>query len=780
MDLTRRRLAPVTVCASLIAVVLASSTVRGQERGVTAEQVTASIDRAARYLISQQKANGSWPERRLYAGGLTPLCTLALLHAGYAPESEPVREALDYLRDFTPTATYAASLQTMAFCRGDPRRDLALIARNVAWLEKRQLVAGDNAGMWALPVESTPDHTDNSMSHMAMLALYDAERAGVRASDRTWQRGLEAWRRSQNGDGSWGWGPGYPGSGSMTCGGIASLIAGQAHFAARDAKLEGDAILCCQPQEPDAAIARGQAWLERNFTVRRNPGTEFWHSYYLFALERVGRVTGQRLIAGHDWYREAAGELVAMQLPTGAWPSDMDEEHLADPLVATSFSLLFMAKARRPVVVSHLAHGPAEDWNRHRGAVRNLAAHVERRWRLELAHQTVDISAASVEDLLTAPVMFLSGRDAPQLTAESKRKLRMYIDRGGFLFAVQSCGGGEFDAAFRWLIEELFPEPEAKLRPLELSHPAWYADERVDLDHVRELWGVDVNCRTAVIYCPQDLACHWELSGGLPTNAAAGVAEKVDAALAMGSNVLAYATNREVEFKDPLAPLVAELAAANAPMERGKIYIANVLHGGGCAGAPGALWTVLRLADEQLRLAVDAAPRELSLTDPNLFRYRALFMHGRTAFELTPLERERLGEYLSQGGVLLADAICSSPEFTAAFRKELALVLPDSPLEPISAQDPLLTPEFHGYDLQRVSRRAPVRTTTIGATADAGALVVGPPQLEGVRIDDEWVVVFSPHDLSCALESREPVDCGGYTRADAARITVNVLAYFFH
>ncbi|MCA9220789.1 MAG: DUF4159 domain-containing protein, partial [Planctomycetales bacterium] len=51
------------------------------------------------------------------------------------------------------------------------------------------------------------------------------------------------------------------------------------------------------------------------------------------------------------------------------------------------------------------------------------------------------------------------------------------------------------------------------------------------------------------------------------------------------------------------------------------------------------------------------------------------------------------------------------------------------------------------------------------------------PLLEGIELDGRLVVIFSPFDLSCALENHASLDCKGYTREDAARIGVNVILY---
>ena len=46
-----------------------------------------------------------------------------------------------------------------------------------------------------------------------------------------------------------------------------------------------------------------------------------------------------------------------------------------------------------------------------------------------------------------------------------------------------------------------------------------------------------------------------------------------------------------------------------------------------------------------------------------------------------------------------------------------------------------------------------------------------------MRIDGRWAVIFSPLDISCALENHEAIECRGYRREDAARIALNVLLY---
>ena len=123
--------------------------------------------------------------------------------------------------------------------------------------------------------------------------------------------------------------------------------------------------------------------------------------------------------------------------------------------------------------------------------------------------------------------------------------------------------------------------------------------------------------------------------------------------------------------------------------DRGKLYTARLQHPGGCNAAPGALANLLQLAGDKLQIRVDTQPSELPITDPQLFRYHIVFMHGRNAFRLTPAERKQLKTYLERGGMLFADAICSSAQFTESFRREMSEIFPAAQLQRIPPDDPL-------------------------------------------------------------------------------------------
>ena len=79
-----------------------------------------------------------------------------------------------------------------------------------------------------------------------------------------------------------------------------------------DTQVVDGRLVCCRDDKRQVRTSEmGMHALSEIFSISTNPGEGSWWLYYLYALERVGRLTGQRLIAGHDWYREGC-DLIAM------------------------------------------------------------------------------------------------------------------------------------------------------------------------------------------------------------------------------------------------------------------------------------------------------------------------------------------------------------------------------------------------------------------------------------------------------------------------------------
>ena len=166
--------------------------------------------------------------------------------------------------------------------------------------------------------------------------------------------------------------------------------------------------------------------------------------------------------------------------------------------------------------------------------------------------------------------------------------------------------------------------------------------------------------------------------------------------------------------------------------------------------------------------------RDLTLLDPNLFRYSIACMQGRQAFAIARNEQERLRDYLNQGGVLFADACCGMPAFDGSFRDLMAQVFPANPLKRIPPDHELFTSKI-GQDLKTVKRRE--RDLDAPGAALSVSVRDVEPFLEGIEVNGRYVVVYSKYDISCALQRQSSVACTGYLHEDAVKIGVNVILY---
>ena len=811
-------------CWTYLSIVFPSSVwaqnARASQSQVSAAAVRQAIHDGVAFLKSRQLADGTWGDYSQFRGGLTALVVHALLTCGEPIDDPVVERGLNAVRTIPLERTYVVSLQTLVLCRAGLPTDRNRIAECVRWLESAQAQDGG----WAYTERPNPGTFDLSNTQFAILALFEAQRYGVSVSVDTWKTIYQRLQTFQNQDGSWGYSRGNrTGTGSMTCAGIGSMMMTLDSATGVDARVVGNQIQCClNTPTADDVVEKGMQWIGRNFSASRNPGSgEANRLYYLYGIERIGRLTCHRFFEGngqrYDWYREGCDSILGWKGNLQDHWSNMGGNE-QNELIATSFALLFLAKGRMPILFSVLdanptpiaeaaeedknaatganavnavandAHANQPRWNPHRNAFRNLTDYVGQKWKMELTYQTIPLDLATAEELSASPVLYLGGQSVlypndVALLEKTAAKMRNYLEHGGFLYVASD--GPLFDQSFREWMKLVFPEPEYQLKLLPATHPVWHNEEILAADQARPAYGVEFGCRTSVIYFPsaeayRPLSCLWELRPlrGNPLMEqpmyAPAVQSQVQAGMALGINVLAYATNRRLQGKEEIFDQ-ENAARERDTMLRGRLAIASILHGGGCSAAPRALENLLQEAATQLKYRIATDSVELAATDPKIFRYPVLFIHGRSEFQFNDAERLAIRAYLERGGTIFADAVCGSDAFAKSFREEMAKIMPDAPLAPLDAQSALYTTEFGGFDLSRVTRREVVGTRQDG-TLDIQEKV-GPPTLEAIAIHGKYRLFFSAYDLSCALEKADSIDCKGYLRDDAARIALNIILY---
>jgi len=751
-----------------------ASVVAQNKLKATPANVTAAIEKSVSFLRKEQNTkgvrSGSWTGHENYGCGQTALVTLALLSAGRDAKSPEISRALTFIRASKPEKTYEASLKIMALCAAEPSRDMAQIKTLVEWLAKKQ--SGD--GGWAYG--DSLGSSDESNTQFAVLALWEASKIGIAIPKEIFTDCYKYWSDNRVGD-AWGYRGSTGATGSMTCAGIASMLILQDAASGVDASVKGNAIQCCGGGENNEFdVNKSILWLARNFSVYQNPNSSTWTLYYLYALERVGRLTGQRFLGEHDWYREGAEYLLQIQSIGGSFQGGNIE---SDAVTSTAMALLFLSKGKRQVVIGHLQFGNDGDWQLHRRAVQNLTGQIENVWKRELAWQAIRLEQATLPSLLETPVLFISGSRQFKLSEGQRKLLFDYVENGGFIFAEacngNGCSGDAFDKSFRSEMEAIFDKPLQKLPP---SHPIWTAEAKVDPNAMPKdfwLYGLDACCRTTVVYSPISLSCRWEIARpfGLAAKQTANVETDIQNAVKLGVNVAAYATGREL--KEKLGDVqIIQVQKDKQPLARGSLTLPKIMHTGGADETTKAVANLLEVYRLSVNTLVESKTPMVSLISEELEKFPVLYIHGRSKFQLAEAELAGLQKHFEFGGFVIGDAVCANPEFADAVRKEFSRALPESFWITLPPKHPIIqSRESFGFDLSNVSLIDPTSPNSDLKQATRQ----GPAEILALEWKGKIVMLFSPNDLSCAMESKHSMQCRGYVREDAFKIGINMLLF---
>ena len=132
--------------------------------------------------------------------------------------------------------------------------------------------------------------------------------------------------------------------------------------------------------------------------------------------------------------------------------------------------------------------------------------------------QYVSIEEDDIDDLCSYPFIFMTGHLGVRFSEEDSRKLREYLERGGFLH-VEDCDIriDRMRPAVYHLMQRIFPDK--KFERLDMSHPIYHTiydhDEYLGGDKRLPPYGdydeaIMIDDRIAVYFCPSDLNCAWE------------------------------------------------------------------------------------------------------------------------------------------------------------------------------------------------------------------------------------------------------------------------------
>jgi squalene-hopene/tetraprenyl-beta-curcumene cyclase len=335
------------------------------------------VDKAVEFLKRSQAPNGSWSQN--LSPGITGIVLTGLMQSGKVGPKDPTAErALHFVeglinrkaghiagQDPKPQLqNYVTSVNVMALVAADRDsykevvNDAVKFLKNLQWDEGEGKNPGDDFyGGAGYDSQSRPDLSNTQYFIDALAA------AGVPKEDPALKKALVFVSRCQNlkgehndqpwagkiNDGSFIYSAaqsgqtkvedktapdgGIPGYGSMTYAGIKSMI-------------------YCGVSRDDPRIKKAYEWVQKNYTVDRNPGMpemrSRWGLFYYYhtmakcldalGLDEVVDNQGRK----HDWRADITAALAKQQRPDGSWINDRHWME-ADPNLITGYALMTLA-----------------------------------------------------------------------------------------------------------------------------------------------------------------------------------------------------------------------------------------------------------------------------------------------------------------------------------------------------------------------------------------------------------------------------------------------------
>jgi hypothetical protein len=422
-----------------------------------------------------------------------------------------------------------------------------------------------------------------------------------------------------------------------------------------------------------------------------------------------------------------------------------------------------------PVLLTKMSSGDAEDWTRTPNDMKGLLEWISAQMNVHFSSNIKSFDDFSTNPAQN-PILYRSGYKAFRLSPDEVAKCRDYVANGGTIVFNALVGNPDaYKSAIQAASDILPEEPLYRLR---MDHPVFHSFYEIDKVGFRErmikdglatdphpwLEGVDIDNRTAIFISKWDFSLGWEANAHDSWGYADADACK------LGANIVSYVT----AMRDAGKSVGKSVELVNADKKTAsKLRVGLVRHNGPWKTRPAAFPMLLNQFQTATGTPVSFELRDVSLEDPSIYEMPFLFITGTTDFTLSDKERENLRHYLSNGGVLFAESGEGRASFDAAFRYEMAKVLPDHPLAPL--------PPNHSIFRQPEKLDAVKARPALAAKNNNQSMML--PELDGISLNGSLAVIYSPYDLSTGWERAIAPYAKGYETADSTALGLNVLYY---
>lgn len=739
----------------------------------TPEEVEASIRKGVEFLYSRQN-NGNWETRATREiggrnhdtaggqwGGLTSIATYALLAAGEKPLDPRIVQATDFLRNAEIVGNYALGMraQVWLYLPRTEQNQQAML-RDAQLLIRGLSVGGNNRGFYDYIAGGS--RIDLSVSQYGVLGMWAAADFLQEVPENYWREVENAWLRQQDRRlGGWAYAgrpsDSHPYQPSIAAAGVATLFITQEFLYANQG-------IDCKGNISNPgmqAIDKGLAYMAKALPglLDGNSPPEYMNAghpknrlYTLYGVERIGVASGYKYFDNIDWYQAGAEFLVRTQRNDGSWGNIPD----------TCFALLFLSRGRAPVMMNKLRYtdvparagaNPVEAaWNQRPRDAANITRWVSKQSERTLNWQIIDLDVATALDLHDAPILYLTGSNRLNLSAEAKQKIKTYIDQGGLLLANADCGNRNFANSVRELANELYPLYE--MRPLPQTHIIHTGQQFVGRPNARraELQGVSNGARELILLIPtDDLGRAWQRRD-----------MQRPELTEIAANIYLYAIDKTNSLYKGQTYLVSKKENVETTK---TLRLARLQYTGNWNPEPGGWQRMAAILHNTADTTLDLRDINLATTDiPE--DVHVAHLTGTTAFRLSDSERERLKKFVDAGGMLIVDSAGGNGEFNTSAEAELRALFGDAAA---GINQPL--PE--GHAIYNTPSKIEIGYRTFARGKLVGSM--SSPRLRGIELNGRLAVVYSPEDLTVGLVG-QPVDgIIGYTPAAATELMKRLL-----
>jgi len=700
------------------------------------EAVAEAIRRGRDFLWRQQRKDGSWPTHqqgkdRDFVAGPGSLAAYALLASGVSAAEPRMLKSLEWLSKQPTDLTYTLGLRCNVWHLANKETRGRYLPNFKADLVKL-LRFTQNGGYDYRCREDSSKRSDNSNAQYGVLGAWAGALSDLEIPTGYWKLVLNHWLEDQQKDGGWTYQRQGASTATMTAGGIATL------YVCFDNLLAGR-FVSCSANVDFKPLDRGLEWMDKHFRTAVGGQGLMGHGdlyYFLYGTERVGLASGHKYFGTLDWYKLGAERMLNAQRNDGSWDGKYT------PLISTAFAMLFLVRGQHAIAFNKLEFDG--DWNNRPRDLAMLTRWMSGTMERTLNWQIINLKVPT-EEWHDAHVLYLSGADAPKLTAAHLDKLRQYLWQGGTIFSATECGGKGFHDGIREVYKKLLPQYEMKQLPPD--HELFTVYHK--LTGVQPTYMITNGVRPLVIHTDYDLPRSWQVNAY----------RSAERDFQIAANVLMYATDMgQLRNRG-----VSHWPAAPGGQPERTVKVVRVRHGGNWDPEPLALERFDRLLRRKEKVGLDVE-RPVGAAKLPESDARLALLTGAGPLTLNPAAAAGLKAYIEKGGTLFVDAAGGDGKFAEDAEAMLRELFGRREVRSLALTAGLFN--LPGHQIKDVSYRRKARLLR-GLKSE--------PHLRGVLLDGRLAVVFSEEDVTGGLVGIPCYTAAGYVPDSCYDILRNVV-----